>query len=81
MRKDEEEAQLYTNTRNWNSGRYDRENDDKQDFVESNERPFERAPRASRPPPDELVSQKAQLHFMDGETEVRGGETTGPRPR
>lgn len=32
------------------------------------------------PPPDG-VSQKAQLHFMGGETEVRGGETTGPRPR
>lgn len=30
------------------------------------QRPFERAPRASRPPPDEWVSQKAQLHFVVG---------------
>lgn len=36
MTKGEEEAELYANTPKWNSGSYDRGNEDKQNFVEGN---------------------------------------------
>lgn len=60
--KGEQDAELDANTPNSNQGGYYM-NDDMQDFVSGNIL-LKRAPRASRPAPDEWVSQEgpAPLH-------------------